>query len=353
MQRRTTDQVTMPDVIRDESGSVMTEFLIVMPFLLTVFFGIMFYTDLNRFNISAHEHSYVQAWKGVAQNNKNLSNSDDLTFTSYELFAGISIPSQILDLVDMRHAIILYPAATGGNIRAALIYGIGNISIEGIANFFGSPSLSSLSDAILDTPYGIQGMPRKTLDRRELQLTELGGSGNLTYRNTTYLTPLMGAANSFVGYKDEGGAYINITDVTVPARMSIINDPYSVYWNNKGKRLRYVDRFTLIRDPVYAVTAIVQTAISGNIGIITQLSTIADDLGYSAFADALSFLNNPIIQTIGSLLDFKEQAQPFRKVDKRMDQQHDVNLKADYGKEEIPSDLKLQNKNSSKWEAIQ
>jgi hypothetical protein len=319
--------VHIPNLVRDEEGAVMVEMLIVLPFLMTVILGMFFYMDVNRFLSATQQMAAMQTWEGVARNASAESGAADFEEDDNFGIGGLPIPGGLGDLLGAATVKLAMTGAAiaGGDIRAGLIYSIGGLS---------NP---------IAPPYVIQGMPNQTFDNREFEPASLGGPAQARYANETYTTPFMGVLNSYIGHSAQQGTHVNRTEIFVGTRHSAINDPFSVYYGIGEQRLRNVDRFTLMRDPIYLAAAVTQTFISGNVVIPTGLAPVLKDTGLDeipglgAIANAISL--GGALDGIGALL---EQAEPLRKVDKRMDKDHDVDGDADWGEEEIPDARKLQ-----------
>lgn len=297
-----------PNLWRDEEGAVMIEFLIVLPFLLMIIFGIFMYMDINRFMIASQQAAGTQAWLGVAQGRADFDPSDEIGAS------GLPAVGSFTDYANLRTTMRMAPIVVG-DVFAYAVYATGG------------------------TPFDIQGMPRNTFDKREFVPGEVGLSGTLTYQNQDYITPFAAIANSYIGNRDQQGSWVDWDDVQYMARQSILHDTYSVHYGNKAKRLRYADRFTIMRNPLYMTAGLIQTFVSGNPGVLGELGTITEDLGYESISGMLGPAE--ALGTVLQVLSFSEQAQPLRKLDKRMDQQHDVNGKADFGEKSIPNNRRI------------
>ena len=55
------------NIVKDEEGAVMIEFLIAAPILLVFLLSVFFFMDLNRFQISAQHLAGVQTWRWVGE----------------------------------------------------------------------------------------------------------------------------------------------------------------------------------------------------------------------------------------------------------------------------------------------
>ena len=295
-----THQGEFPNLLRDESGAVMVEFVIVSPFLITIMMAVFYFGDVGRFLCATHQWAAVQTWRSVGRGDTGLSDSDDFGFTSYGGADGIDKAMMTLPLgQDM---------ASGGSTgkgAATVIY----LSGPGI-------------------PFKALDCPTDTYYRGKLfEPSQLGGpGGNITYKNKTYLTPLLGAINSFVGNTSGTGTTAPLTtlDAHYASKGSIINDPYSVFYGDDAiNRIRRVDRYTTLRNPAYDAAYLAHTMISGGLNIIGDLPQIMSDAGISLGDGGLSL----------GLPGIFEQAQPFRKVDKRINEEsHDVDGNVDFGR---------------------
>ncbi|HMX62426.1 MAG TPA: hypothetical protein PKD58_05115 [Candidatus Sumerlaeota bacterium] len=290
------------NIVKDESGAVMVEFLICAPFLITIMLAVFYFGDVSRFLTSSHQWMAVQTWRTVGKGQTGESNS--FMFQSSE-FVPVNIGQQL----QVQPLITdISSEGTTGRVMASAIYS-------------GAPNL-------IGQPFKVLEAPEDTYYRDKLfDPASLGGAGgNLIYRNTSYTTPLLGIINSFVGNPTGENIAPPLTTIDghYASKGSIMNDPYSVFWGNDAiNRIRRVDRYTTVRNPAYDIAYLAHTIISGGLNIVGDIPQIMSDAGSSSFGSGPS---------IGFPSNF-EHAQPFRKVDKRINESsHDVSGSVDFGR---------------------
>ncbi len=336
-----------PNIITNENGSVMVEFTIVAPLLLTLMLMEFFFIDFNRFQINAQQHANTIGWKRVGQNFNTGFSDADMAFSAPPSLPGAGSFGTVLGTASNYTvvsgvgppAVALATNAGIGSGRASAMHA-SNMT-EG--HILGTLGVNAKSRAIVAMGAGAQ---------------ELGAPTNdITYRNTTFIQPLVNLIHSGTWIGKDGAATsadVALQDyfLKVPAVGISMNDPGSVFWGNKAKRARYVDRYTILRDPGYFAGAVVQTLVSGGIFFLPELPVYIEDSfvsdssllnGYTDFMGSISGL----FTVMASLT---EQAQPMRKVDKIVNtQNHDENLQFPYHGYTIPTEYRLQRDNANKW----
>ncbi len=386
-------------LLRDESGAVIVEFVVVSPFLLLMFSLVLLFTELNQFQISAQQLSVIQSWRN-AGNNTNSGKASDmfgvrsttgsaflnsalLNSKSSSLGEGTGsavneVLGPVLEEAKLRRMLVAYP-----NIRAVTYPGIQNQDQEealgqAAAHFiYSSPTVDQALDglgnsnflsfenaesSLYATPWDVMGMPRNTFETAFLDPTELDEEetledqdwepteeGFIAYRNESFLSPVRTLVNGFIGESGENedaGDFLELLEISYPTRMPIMHDSYSAYWKEEDPRdvttltrIRAVDRMTVLRMPLYTIPMILQTLMSGNIlvfsdligtpsepGILNDAGLLPDILGELDFASGI--FDNEAFTTLGNLISGAghtlEAAQPLRKVDKDHRFEHDV-----------------------------
>ncbi len=307
-----------PNFVTDETGSVMVEFVIVAPLLLTLMLMEFFFIDFNRFQINAQVHASTIAWKRVGE--ASNTGADDASFA---IQAPGGLPPSVTTILNSIGAVGNFRVVQGAAGPAlALIDNAGLGSIQaGAVHAMNNVSGHSM------VPLGVNGKSLAHVDMRT-GAQELGApTSDLTYRNTTFIQPLVNIISSgaYIG-KDgpatSGDVVLQDFFLSVPASGTSMNDPGSVFWGNKAKRARYVDRYTILRDPIFFAGAVGQTVISGGILSLAEIPVFMED----AFGDGLASAGldlsgySSAIDGIGGLFTggaaLFEQAQPMRKVDK-------------------------------------
>ncbi|MCC6547758.1 pilus assembly protein [Candidatus Sumerlaeota bacterium] len=290
------------NLVKDESGAVMVEFLICAPFLITIMLAVFYFADVSRFLTSTHQWMAVQTWRTVGAGKTGESNS-------FQFPASEFVPVNIGQQLQVQPPIIgLNSGGNKGRIAAMLIY-------SGAPNLIGQPF--KVLEAPEDTYYRDKLFDPASLD---------GAGGGLIYRNESYTTPLLGIINNFVGNPSGENIAPPLTtlDAHYASKGSIMNDPYSVFWGNDAiNRIRRVDRYTTVRNPLYSIAYLAHTIVSGGLNIVGDLPQIMQDAGASGFG------GGPGLSLPGNF----EHAQPFRKVDKRINESaHDVSGQVSFGR---------------------
>jgi len=307
-----------PNFVTDETGSVMVEFVIVAPLLLTLMLMEFFFIDFNRFQINAQQHASTMAWKRVGE--ASNTGADD---ASFGMTAPGGLPAGATSFLNTVGGVANFrviQAAAGPALAIADNAGLGSAQ-AGIVHAANNAAGHAL------VPLGVNGNSLAYVDMRD-GAQELGAPTNdLTYRNTTFIQPLVNLIHSGTWIGQDGAATsgdVVLQDyfLAVPAAGSSMNDPGSVFWGNKEKRARYVDRYTILRDPIFFAGAVGQTIISGGILALAEIPVFIEDSYGDGLAQAGLDLSgySSAIDGIGALFTggsaLFEQAQPMRKVDK-------------------------------------
>lgn len=342
-----------PNVITDENGSVMVEFTIVAPLLLTLMLMEFFFIDFNRFHINAQQLANTMGWKRVGENFNTGFSDADMSFSAPPSLPGAGSFGTALGAAS-NYTVVSGVGPPAVALATAPGIGAGRASAMHASNMLDGHILGTL---------GVNGKSRAIVDMGP-GAQELGAPVNdITYRNSTFIQPLVNLIHSgtWIG-KDgaETSANVALQDyfLKVPAAGISMSDPGSVFWGNKEKRARYVDRYTILRDPGYFAGAVVQTLVSGGIFAMAEIPTFMDDAygtnalipgleSYTDFTDGISGL-------FSVMASLTEQAQPMRKVDKIVNtEDHDEGLEFPFHTYEIPEKYKLEQDDSSKWEQFQ
>lgn len=307
-----------PNFVTDETGSVMVEFVIVAPLLLTIMLMEFFFIDFNRFQINAQVHASTIAWKRVGE--ASNTGADD---SSFGIVAPAGLPagvSAFLNTVGGAVNLRIIQAAAGPARALVDNAGIGS-GQAGIIHAANNAAGHTM------VPLGVNGNSLAHVDMRS-GAQELGApTSDLTYRNTTFIQPLVNLIHSGTwigkdGAATSGNVVLQDYFLAVPASGTSMNDPGSVFWGNKEKRARYVDRYTILRSPIFFAGAVGQTVISGGILSLAEIPVFIED----SYGDGLASVGldlsgySSAIDGIGALFTggsaLFEQAQPMRKVDK-------------------------------------
>jgi len=362
----TTEDRIIPNLATDESGAVMVEFIIVAPLLLTLMLMEFFFVDFNRFQISSQQMANTLAWKRVGENTNTAQSDADFSFTP---------PPDLGSMVPGLPDASVLGGALGVATNYKLISGITPAAISTVE----LPGLGGIQAAAIHAANMIQGHIIAPLGVNSTSLVEQDmatslGAGeigaptvDLVYRNSTFIAPVVnvihsgtwiGSTNADMG--TSGEVLMEDFFLKVPSRGVSVNDPGSVYWGNKEKRMRYTDRYTILRDPVFFVGAVIQTFVSGGVFFAPEIPTAMDDaFGTNDLIPGLSAVTDGVA-SIGGLFtmaaSLTEQAQPMRKVDKIVNtENHDEGGGTDYQGYTYPEKYRLSredntNSRRSQWE---
>lgn len=339
MKRRLKDDRQLPNLFSDESGAVMVEFVIVSPFLMTIMMAVMYFQDVTKFLCAVPQWNTVQTWRSVGQAETGLTESDNIGFLG---FGGIDT---------LQNAIATLPLAAPSSSGS---------TGRGIATAIYASGLAVSPNGGEATPWGLLGMQDDNYYReKSFNPVALGGSSaTIEYKNTTFLSPLLGAANSFVGNTNSttdplAQQPLTALQVRYTSKSSIMNDSFSVFSNtDAAQRIRRVDRFTTLRNPIYLFAYMMQTLISGGFGVFAEIPQILQDTGITPGGSGGS--NG--LSGLASILNLFEQAQPLRKVDKRINESaHDVNGQMDFKRSPMATKNRLQivSNTNQRWQMIQ
>lgn len=252
------------DILNDEDGAAMVEFVIVLPFLALILGLVLYFTQLTLFQANAHQLAAVQTWQAAARESRTDDRSDLYSHQNPGIFDSIPIigkPSS--------------PQHIGMNI----IQDISTI-IDGddLLGDFSSWGRATHLFAMRPSRWEVLGLNPYNYIQESLNPVNVGAGSDIRFRNRSYIIPVAGAASSFVGREPSGDTQHRLSpddlEVSVGSRLPLMYDSFSIFWGdtandpnfNAGgiQRLRNVDRYTILNDALYASGFYVHATMTGN-----------------------------------------------------------------------------------------
>lgn len=265
--------------LADESGAVMTEFVIVLPILMYLFLANMLMMDVNRFSLSRYGLTMVGTWKVV----------------------GLGEPG-------------------GGMARTDEIpTGLGGIPFRMNPQMW--PRYPKMFDIPTPTkhPFEILEMRSDTYYQEAFAPSKVGlGGGPMVYRNQYFINPVSAAGGTTVGKApaSEAGQFADttITQVELYSKLPILFDTYSPSWNraqqvSQGKngvqRMRNVDRFTELGNDIDFLAMSTGTLIAGNRDVIDEIDDLTEDADHIGLAGPALGVLNVAIYAVGAIANVR------------------------------------------------
>jgi hypothetical protein len=314
--------------LADESGAVMTEFVIVLPVLMYLLLSNLLITDVNRFSLSRFGLTMVGTWRAVAQETPGggMARTDQISSGTMPFQTNPSMWPQ-------------YPKFFDQTI----------------------PSMH---------PFEILGIDSTTYYQADFTPSRLGLSGSaMTYRNQYYINPVNAAIGSRVGNapssQDAQLADTQIGTVTQYSKLPILFDTYSPSWGPDGlQRPRNVDRFTQLGNDRDFLAFATGTLLAGNRDVVDQISALEGDAGVLPIASATLPILDGVIYGLGAyvnargcygaLLGSDPNVTAMWKVDKSVyNHNHDVNGTMPYDSPLTEKHRLEQISGAQAWEMVQ